>query len=235
MPLTAYCNIALDVATSKSIVNSSVTYVTGGLWVHTYNNIRYRDICLWQAEMERNASLVYDSLCDIMFQPSIQRAETDWYFMYCRGVRPHTVAWGYIIYPVPCLVCRAPFRYNSKSLHYAMVWEVMFHSSFSLSSPLTWPLNSVRGANGKTNTTSSFLSIAHFVPHCVSVWSILIIDHITPVILHRNGTLMTLQQWTAIFREMLKLCWETLKGTLKREEAGWQPLLLLVGEVNLVH
>lgn len=87
----------------------------------------------------------------------------------------------------------------------------------------------------KTNTTSSFLSIARFVPECVSVWSILIIDHITQVILHRNGTLMTLQQQTAIFREILKLCWETLKGNLKRDEAGWQPLLLLVSNLVLLH
>lgn len=122
--------------------------------------------------------LVYESLCDIMFQPSIQRAETDWYFMYCCGVRPHTVAWGYIIYPVPCLVCRATFRYNSKSLHYATVWEVTFYFSLSLFlSHMTTKLCPWCWWENKTNTTSSFLSIARFVPDCVSVWSILIIDH----------------------------------------------------------
>lgn len=42
------------------------------------------------------------------------RAETDWYFM-CCCLLPHPVAWGYIIYQVPCPVIRAPFTRNSKA------------------------------------------------------------------------------------------------------------------------
>lgn len=76
-----------------------------------------KDVLLLVSHTDRE---IYDSLCGIMFHPSIQKAETDWYFMYCCCLLPHTVAWGCIIYPVPCLMCRAPFRQNSKSLHYTM-------------------------------------------------------------------------------------------------------------------
>lgn len=65
------------------------------------------------------------------------------------------------------------------------------------------------------NTKISFLSIARFVPGCVLVWSILHIDRITQVIMDQNGTVMTLQQWTAIFREILKTMLGNCKGEPK--------------------
>lgn len=164
--------------------------------------------CLTYRQRQREKFfLIYDSLCDIMFHPSIQKAETDWYFMYCCCLLPHTVAWGYIIYPLPCLMCRAPFRQNSKSLHYTMGFRIDV-VSLSLVTTILCPWCWLR-----ENTKSSFLSIARFVPGCVLVWSILHIDHITQVILDKNGTVMTLQQWTAIFREILKI----MLGNCKRE------------------
>lgn len=68
-----------------------------------------------------------------------QRVKSDWYFMCCYCLLPHTAAWGYIIYPVQCPMCRTPFIHDCKSLHYSMAAGVMPYLSdqYTLSMVLT--------------------------------------------------------------------------------------------------
>lgn len=78
------------------------------------------------------------------------------------------------------------------------------------------------------NTTNCFLSIASSALDYVLVWSLLHIDPVTQVIPCKQDCDDSATMHGYFQRDIEKLCWETIKGNLKRDLIGWQPLFLWV-------